>query len=293
MPDNDFEEGVLVKKICWANTENFEDADMVLVGIPDESQSHALRKGTANAPNRIREMSVIRDTFTRRGKKSIGLPFSGPGKCKVYDYGNITRAEIDDVYEKIISKSKIPLSLGGDHSITTLLVKSISKRVGPLSLVYFDAHPDFVSSTRNYYGSVFYDVLRCIDIKSSIQIGIRTPEQEELDNIKKYNLKVITPFEIVEKGLGEIAKSIKQTIGKNVYVSFDMDCVDPAFAPGVSVPVPMGLKNVEAVHLLKSIVSEGIVGMDIMEVCPSYDIKDRTSHLASRMISEVISSCKL
>ena len=71
-----------------------------------------------------------------------------------------------------------------------------------------------------------------------------------------------------------------------------MDCIDPAFAPGVSVPVPMGLKSVEAIHLLKKIVQRGIVGLDIMEVCPSYDIKDRTSHLASRMISEIISSCK-
>ena len=83
-----------------------------------------------------------------------------------------------------------------------------------------------------------------------------------------------------------------QTIGKNVYISFDMDSVDPAFAPGVSVPVPMGLKNVEAVYLLKAIVNQGIIGMDLMEVCPSYDIKDRTSHLASRIIAEVISSCK-
>ncbi len=71
-----------------------------------------------------------------------------------------------------------------------------------------------------------------------------------------------------------------------------MDSVDPAFAPGVSVPVPMGLKNVEAVYLLKAIANQGIIGMDLMEVCPSYDIKDRTSHLASRIIAEVISSCK-
>jgi agmatinase len=70
-----------------------------------------------------------------------------------------------------------------------------------------------------------------------------------------------------------------------------MDCIDPAFAPGVSVPVPLGLTNIEAVYLLKAITKKGILGMDIMEVCPSYDIKDRTSHLASRMISEVVSCC--
>ena len=81
--------------------------------------------------------------------------------------------------------------------------------------------------------------------------------------------------------------------GKKVYISFDMDCIDPAYAPGVSVPVPMGLNSVDAASLLKSIVGRGIVGMDIMEVCPSYDVKDRTSHLASRMIAEMIFSAPL
>ncbi len=280
------------KKICWANTEDFDESDLVIIGIPDESQSHSLRKGTSEAPHFIREISNIRDSYMRKGTKALGLPFSGLSQKKVFDYGNIHREKIEEVFGKIISKSKIPILIGGDHSITAEVIKSISKKTEPLSLVYFDAHPDFVSSTTNYYGSVFHDVLPNIDIKSSLQIGIRTPEQEELDNIKKHNLKIITPFDIVENGVKEIVNSILETIGNNVYISFDMDCIDPSFAPGVSVPVPMGLKNVEAVYLLKEIVKHGIVGMDLMEVCPSYDIKDRTSHLASRIIGEVISNCK-
>ncbi len=280
------------KKICWANTEDFDESDLVIIGIPDESQSHSLRKGTSEAPHFIREISNIRDSYMRKGTKTLGLPFSGLSQKKVFDYGNIPREKIEEVFGKIISKSKIPILIGGDHSITAEVIKSISKKTEPLSLVYFDAHPDFVSSTTNYYGSVFHDVLPNIDIKSSVQIGIRTPEQEELDNIKKHNLKIITPFDIVENGVKEIVNSILETIGNNVYISFDMDCIDPSFAPGVSVPVPMGLKNVEAVYLLKEIVKHGIVGMDLMEVCPSYDIKDRTSHLASRIIGEVISNCK-
>ena len=280
------------KTICWANTNDFDESDIVILGIPDESESHALRKGTSEAPRFIRDISSIRDSYTREGKKSLGFPYTGIGKKKVLDYGNISKEEIDEVFQKIVSNSKIPIMMGGDHSITRDVIKAISKKTGPLSIVYFDAHPDFVSSTQNYYGSVFYDILPHIDPKTSLQVGIRTPEQEESDNLKKYDIKVITPFDIVEKGVKEISNSILQTIGKNVYVSFDMDCVDPAFAPGVSVPVPMGLKNVEAVYLLKNIVENGIIGMDIMEICPSYDIKDRTSHLASRMISEVISSCK-
>ena len=279
-----------MEKICWANTDNFDEAKIVIIGIPDESQSHSLRKGTSEAPDRIRHISNIRDSYTRNGIKTLGLPISGLGNSKVFDYGNIKRDQIDEVLKKTISKSKIPLVLGGDHSITTSVIKSISNSKGPLSLVYFDAHPDFVSSTRNYYGSIISDVLPYIDTKTSLQIGIRTPEQEEIDNIKKNNIQVISPFDIVEKGVKQISDSILEILGKNVYVSFDMDCVDPAFAPGVSVPVPMGLKNVEVAYLLKKIVKQGILGMDLMEVCPEYDIKDRTSHLASRMIGETISS---
>ena len=275
-------------KLCWANTDNFDDAEVVILGIPDESKSHALRKGASEAPDKIREISSIRDVYNRDGSPSLGLPFSGLKK-RICDYGNIKRTQVSETIDKIVSKSKIPLSMGGDHSISVEIIKSISKKYGSLSLIYFDAHPDFISSTRNYYGSVFYDVLPFIDLKSSLQIGTRTPEQEEIDNIKKYDLTVITPFDIVKKGISEIEKLILNKIGKNVYVSFDMDAIDPAYAPGVSVPVPMGLRNIEAVYLLKSLASRGIVGMDIMEVCPGYDVKDRTSHLASRMIAEVIS----
>lgn len=281
-----------MEKICWANTDNFKEADFVIVGIPDESQSHAIRQGTEEAPSKIREISNLRDSFTRNGIKSLGLPFTGTSK-KVHDFGNINRNQIDEVYEKIVNELKIPISIGGDHSITRQIIKAISKHLGKFSLVYFDAHPDFVSSTTNYYGSVMYDVLQDIDIKSSIQIGIRTPEKEELDNITKYGLTVITPFEIAEEGIKKVTNSILETIGNNVYVSFDMDCIDPAYAPGVSTPVPMGLSSVDAVSLLKSIVGKGIVGMDIMEVCPSYDVKDRTSHLASRIIAEGIFSASL
>ncbi len=275
-------------RLCWANTDNFDDAEIVIVGIPDESKSHALRKGTSEAPHKIREISSIRDTYKRGDDISLGLPLGGITK-KVYDYGNIERSQIGDVIDKIVSSSKIPISIGGDHSMTVEIIKSVSKKYGQLSLVYFDAHPDFISSINGYYGSVFYDVLPYIDTKTSIQIGIRTPEKEEIDNIKKYNLQVITPFDIIQDGMQKITKKILDTTGKNVYISLDMDAIDPAFAPGVSVPVPLGLTNIDVTFLLKSIAKKGICGFDMMEVCPNYDIRDRTSHLASRIISETIS----
>ncbi len=278
-----------MEKICWANTDNFDEAEFVIIGIPDESQSHALRKGTEEAPCKIRQISKLRDSFERDGKFSLGRPFQGSEK-KVHDFGNINRSQIENIYDKISASSKIPISIGGDHSITRQIINALAKRHGKISLVYFDAHPDFVSSTTNYYGSVVNDVLSNIEIDSSVQIGIRTPEQEELDNIKKYNLKVITPFDIREQGIKQVTNSVLNRLGDKVYVSFDMDCIDPAYAPGVSVPVPMGLNSTDAIYLLKEIVKKGIVGMDIMEVCPSFDIKDRTSHLASRIISEALYS---
>jgi agmatinase len=278
-----------MEKICWANTDDFEQSEFVIIGIPDESQSHALRKGTEEAPFKIRQISNLRDSFERDGKISLGRPFQGTQK-KVHDFGNITRSQIESIYDKISASSKIPISIGGDHSITRQIINAITKKYGKISLVYFDAHPDFVSSMTNYYGSVVNDILPNVEISSSVQIGIRTPEQEELDNIKKFNLEVITPFDIQKKGIKQVANSILNKLGDKVYISFDMDCVDPAYAPGVSVPVPMGLSSTDAVYLLKEIAKKGIIGMDIMEVCPSFDVKDRTSHLASRIISEVLYS---
>ncbi|MCV0392447.1 MAG: arginase family protein [Nitrosopumilus sp.] len=277
-----------MEKISWANKENFEDAEFVVIGIPDESQSHALRRGTEEAPSRIRQISNQRDTYSREDKIILGRPTHGTEK-NVYDYGDITRDQIESVYEKI-SQSKIPITIGGDHSLTSKIINTIAKHRGKISLVYFDAHPDFVSSSTNYYGSVVNDVLSNIHIDSSLEIGIRTPEQEELDNIKKYNLEIITPIDIKEKGIKSIARNILDKLGDRVYISFDMDCIDPSFAPGVSVPVPLGIDSNDAVYLLQKIAQRGIVGMDIMEVCPSFDVKDRTSHLASRLIGEVLYS---
>jgi agmatinase len=279
----------ILEKICWANTDDFEQSEFVVVGIPDESQSHALRKGTEEAPFKIRQISNLNDSFERNGKISLGRPFQGSEK-KVHDFGNIDRSQIENVYHKISASSKIPISIGGDHSITREIINTVAKIRGKVSLVYFDAHPDFVSSTTNYYGSVVNDVLSNIEIASSVEVGIRTPEQEELNNIEIHNLDVITPSHIREQGIKQVANSILDRLGEKVYVSFDMDCVDPAYAPGVSVPVPMGLNSVDAVYLLKEIAKKGIIGMDVMEVCPSFDIKDRTSHLASRIISEVLYS---
>ena len=278
-----------MEKICWENS-NYKDSDVIIIGIPDESQSHSIREGTSRAPEQIRKISNLVDSYKRDGKKSVGYPLSGISK-NVFDYGDITRQQIPETFQKMISDSKIPISIGGDHSLSATIIKQFSKS-NKISLVYFDAHPDFITSTKNYYGSVFGDVSEFIDLQTSMQIGVRTPEQEEIDNLKKARITVVSPFDVAEKGISKIFQQIMETVGDDVYVSFDMDCIDPSHAPGVSVPVPFGISSLDAVFLLKKIASKGIVGMDIVEVCPSYDVNNRTSHLASRMIGEVIASLK-
>ncbi|WP_268543242.1 arginase family protein [Candidatus Nitrosotenuis cloacae] len=263
------------------------------IGIPDESGSHSTWLGTAKAPDAIRKVSNARDVYIEKNFQCPALPAKGLPEIRVHDYGNIKKRQIPQVFEKILAFPKIPISIGGDHSNTTPILKALSKKYGKISLVYFDAHPDFVSHTRNYYGSVITDSLDYIDVKSSLQIGIRSPEAEELVNLKKHGLRAISPLDVVENGIREVSKIIKDTTKGNVYVSFDMDCLDPAYAPGVSVPVPIGLESQDCTYLLKGIASRGLIGMDIMEVCPAHDLNDVTSHLASRIIGEVVSSCKV
>lgn len=279
-----------MEKICWENS-TYDDSNIVIVGIPDESQSHSLREGTSKAPEQIRKISNMMDSYTREKQKTLGYPMNGISR-NVFDYGDIKRQQIPETFKKIFADSKIPISVGGDHSISTSIIKQLSQKSRKISLVYFDAHPDFITSTKNYYGSVFGDVLDRIEPETSVQIGIRTPEQEELDNLKEHQIYVITPMDIAEKGICKMSQQVLDIIGNSTYVSFDMDCIDPSHAPGVSVPVPMGMSSVDAIYLLKKIVDNGILGMDIVEICPPYDINNRTSHLASRMIGEVISSVK-
>jgi agmatinase len=283
----------LAKKICWANTESFESSDIVVVGIPNEFGSHARRRGTSKAPDAIRAVSNQTDVYVHKKTTSLALPTNWHLSPHVYDYGNIQKKQIQQIFSKISSHSKIPITVGGDHSNTAQIIKTLGKRIGPISLVYFDAHPDIIGSRGSYYGSVVFDSLPYIDVKSSVLVGIRSPEKEEIDNIKSHGIHVVTPFDIVEKGIKQITRAVLSTIKKNTYVSFDMDCLDPAYAPGVSVPVPFGLESQDAAYLIKKIVQKGIVGLDIMEVSPAYDLNNMTAHLASRLIGEVIFSCKV
>jgi agmatinase len=285
-------------KLLHSNVKSIFQADIVVIGVPDESRSHAKRKGASKGPDGLRTASNSFEFFERDGKIIPICPMKGTlENKKIFDFGNITREDLYRLVFDLVSSKKLPITIGGDHSITTLILQAIHDALGAekISLLYFDAHPDFVSSTRNYYGSVITDSSHYINFTKSTLIGTRAAELEELENASKQKLQIITPIDIIELGLNTtIEKIISKCGSSKVYLSIDLDCMDPGVAPGVSVPAPGGLFPLDLIYMIKKI-SENlqVVGMDIVELSPDYDLNQNTANHASRILMEMISSLKI
>jgi agmatinase len=287
-----------VIKLLHSNANSISNADIVILGVPDESKSHAKRKGASKGPDSLRAASNYYEFFERDGNTIPICPMSGTLENKsILDFGNVARDDLYRLIFDLVSAKKIPITIGGDHSITTLILNGIydASESNKIALLYFDAHPDFVSSTRNYYGSVITDSSELINFTKSMLIGTRAAESEELENASKKKLEIITPLDIIEVGLNEIIKKIiSKCRASKVYLSIDLDCMDPGVAPGVSVPAPGGLFPLDLIYMIKKI-SENlqVVGMDIVELCPDYDLNQNTANHASRILMEMISSLRI
>lgn len=281
----------------YSNVANIHESNIVLLGVPDESKSKASRKGTRNGPNQLRKALLASENFKRSGKIIPICPIKGSlSTKKVLDIGNVQRENLYYQISKLISQSKIPIVIGGDHSITTTTLRAIKNSTKKeINLIYFDAHPDFVTSTNDYYGSVVSDSLDCINIRRSVFIGIRACEPEEVFNIGKYGANIIDPIDIQEYGVKKILQKIIQLCinrsDSNIYISIDLDCLDPAFAPGVSVPTPCGINPLELTFFIQQILKKTkIIGCDIVELSPSFDINNITANFAARLFKEILGS---
>ena len=282
-------------RLYRSNAGTMKDVDIVVIGVPDESNSHAKRKGTSRAPDALRIASNDSEFFERGGRLIPTCPMRGTlNRKSIFDAGNIAdKHKLRELVTDITLNGKLPIMIGGDHSLSTKAIQGVSNAIGEkLSLLYFDAHPDFVSSTTDYYGSVLTDSTQSLNFRKSMLIGTRAAEPEELENAKKVGLRIINPLEIVEIGVKRVAQMIRaRTRGSKVYVSVDLDCLDPAFAPGVSVPSPGGLSSTDLIYLLNKTISTGnVVAIDIVELAPDYDIDNTTAMLAARIMSECIAS---
>jgi len=284
-------------KLFHSNVNSVAQADIIVIGVPDESRSYAKRKGASKGPDSLRKASNSFEFFERSGKIIPICPMNGTLENKnILDIGNTSRKNLHKLIFDIASAKKIPITIGGDHSITADILHALYEAFGDkITLLYFDAHPDFVSSTRNYYGSVITDSLSFINFTKSILIGTRAAELEELENASKHKLEIITPINIIESGINTIVKRIiSKCASSNVYLSVDLDCMDPSVAPGVSVPAPGGLFPLDLMYIIKKITENlRIVGMDIVELSPDYDLNQNTANHAARLLMETIASLKI
>jgi agmatinase len=285
-------------KLLHSNVESIFQADIVVIGVPDESKSHAKRRGASKGPNSLRIASNTFEFFERDGKTIPICPMKGTlENKKILDIGDISRENLYRLVFDIEIAKKFPITIGGDHSITTIILQAIHDAFDgdKVSLIYFDAHPDFVSSTRNYYGSVITDSSNYIDFKKSVLVGTRAAELEELLNASKNKLQIVTPIDILEVGINRMVKKIVSKCQSNkVYMSIDLDCMDPGVAPGVSVPAPGGLFPLDLIYMVKKITQNlQLVGMDIVELSPDYDINQNTANHAARILMETIASLKM
>lgn len=282
-------------RLYQSNARSAFEADVVIVGVPDESKSHAKRKGASRGPDSLRQASNESGFFERNGKLIPVCPILGKISNKlIFDYGNIPRENLLKLITDLVANNKIPIVIGGDHSITSTVLQATGNIHGKLGLFYFDAHPDFVSSTTDYYGSVLTDSSRWIDFSKSMLIGTRAAEPEELENAESVGLEVITPIDVANMGISRVANKLQAKGYNNKrYVSIDLDCADPAYAPGVSLPSPCGLSSIDLVYLVKLVVNSGIVGIDIVELSPDFDLNNMTANLAARILLESIASIKI
>lgn len=282
-------------RLYQSNARSAFEADVVIVGVPDESKSHAKRKGASRGPDSLRQASNESGFFERNGKLIPVCPILGKISNKlIFDYGNIPRENLQKLITDLVANNKIPIVIGGDHSITSTVLQATGDIHGKLGLFYFDAHPDFVSSTTDYYGSVLTDSSRWIDFSKSMLIGTRAAEPEELENAESVGLEVITPIDVAKLGISQVANKLQAKGYNNKrYVSIDLDCADPAYAPGVSLPSPCGLSSIDLVYLVKLVVNGGIVGIDIVELSPDFDLNNMTANLAARILLESIASINI
>ncbi len=280
----------------YLHNSNYKDSDVVILGVPDSSGSRSSRaSGVEKAPDYIRRVSRKLDLFKWKNEKKRRVESSsGVIISKVSDIGNIKKKKVSTKIAEIVSDGKIPLTIGGDHSITSQVVKGIAEKYKrKFSFVYFDAHPDFRCGFGDYYGSVLceFQKLKNVSFANSVIIGMRAPEKSELLAIKKSGLLVITPEDIEILGVKKIITKIQKRIAKMpIYLSVDLDSVDPSFAPAVDTPVPAGLSAVQILTLIENLRKNKIIGADIVELNSKFDKQNITGHLASRIIAEIVYS---
>ncbi len=273
-----------------------DDFDIAIFGTPYDG-GVSYRPGARFAPALIRECSSLGRGFHM--SRAVSL-FE---QVKVADVGDCSVVPIDQqqTYEKIeafstslIKNKKKFISIGGDHSTTLPLLRSLAKKHGPLNFIHFDAHLDTYPAAwgcEYHHGAFARHAIEegLVNPKGMMQIGIRGPlaSGSDLDIVKKHKVKVFTVDDIRRKNIFDFVKTLPSFTGPT-YISFDIDCLDPAYAPGTGTPVPGGLTTYETQQILRALKIKNLVGADIVEVSPPYDSSQITGLAAVDTLFELM-----
>jgi agmatinase len=272
-------------------TKNLDGAQVVVSGVPLDLAT-TNRTGARLGPAAVRAASV---------QMNEPLHPWGYGPCdrlSVIDYGDCwldthnPLTIFSSIYQHaqaILASGAQMLTLGGDHYITYPLLKAHAERHGaPLSIIHFDAHCDTWADDEPLslnHGSMFYKAINdgLIDPTTSVQVGIRTWNEDFM------GVNVLGADWVHEHGVAATAQEIRRIVGpRPTYLTFDIDCLDPAFAPGTGTPVAGGLSSAQALGILRKLVGVQWVGMDVVEVAPAYDHAEITALAAAQISAEML-----
>jgi agmatinase len=271
-------------------TRELKDVDVAVTGIPFDTAT-TNRPGTRFGPRAIREAST-----QLSWAKLDEWDFDVFDKLAVIDYGDCdfdhgrpetTPECIEKHTKEIISENVGLLSLGGDHFVTYPILKAHAEKHGPLSLIHFDAHSDTWEDEdgRIDHGTMFYHAAKegIIKAEQSVQIGLRTFNDEA------WGFNILKAPWVHEHGTKAVIESIREIVGDNkCYLTFDIDCLDPSYAPGTGTPVIGGLTTNQAQQILRGLAGINLVGMDLVEVAPAYDVGDITSLAGASLALEML-----
>lgn len=281
------------------NTKNLENTDYAIVGVPfDTGQSY--RTGARVGPSHIRHFGMSLEQHHMKHEIDLFEYSSG------VDYGDVeivpgnihrTYENIVQELEPIVEKNVTPIILGGDHSITLGNLRAIAKKHGPVALILFDSHTDTwdtLYDEKYTHGTPFRRAIEegLIATDKSIMVGIRgtSHSTQLLKETKEFGIKIITMNEVREIGYDQVVKEIHQQVaGEKVFVSFDIDFLDPVYAPGTGTPEAGGATTAEGMDLVRNLDGLNIVGFDLVEVLPAYDSGEVTAIAAANIIFEMIS----
>lgn len=272
-------------------TKDLADIDLAITGVPFDS-AVTNRPGTRFGPRAIREASVQQAFEAPYGWDFNPLDefnIADYGDCP-FDHGKISEfpAALEAHITGILDAGAASLTLGGDHYITYPILRAYHKKYGPLSLIQFDAHSDTWPDDdmeRIDHGTMFYKAVKngLVVPERSVQVGIRTTNSDPL------GVNILDARSVHLNGPLETVARIKKIVGDNpVYLTFDIDALDPAYAPGTGTPVWGGLTSAQASIMLRDLAGINVIGMDVVEVSPQYDVSGATAIAGAHVATELM-----